>query len=170
MKVLDAVRRVLRKEGGPLHYKEITERILDQGLWRAEGLTPWNTVNAQLEWISVEMESVFILSAAPGVYGIRGLCPSLVPCPSLMPLRRCLRACRPGADALPDITGKALDLNLIETEGLTPEATIRQYPHRDPAAEQTRGTSPVRETRQGLRRADPVARAGAPLPDRGAQP
>ncbi len=128
MKVLDAVRRVLEEEGGPLHYKEITERILDQGLWRAEGLTPWNTVNAQLAVdISRNGDQSLFYRAAPGVYGIRG---GSAPEPgarmSFLDAAEAVLEEHAGQEPMHyrDITGKALDLNLIETEGLTPEATM----------------------------------------------
>ena len=48
MNALDATEAVLRDEGGPLHYREITERILKQRLWTTEGKTPEATVNTAL--------------------------------------------------------------------------------------------------------------------------
>ena len=39
---------VLRDAGEPLHYREITKRILAQELWATKGKTPWNTVNARI--------------------------------------------------------------------------------------------------------------------------
>ena len=47
-KALNATYEVLKKAGEPLHYKEITKRALDQGLWHTDGKTPEATVNAQL--------------------------------------------------------------------------------------------------------------------------
>jgi hypothetical protein len=48
MNALDATEAVLRDEGGPLHYREITERILKRRLWVTGGATPDATVNAAL--------------------------------------------------------------------------------------------------------------------------
>src|SRR5688572_8609625 len=44
----DAIAKVLTDEGGPLHSKVITERILDQGLWTSAGKTPAATVASRL--------------------------------------------------------------------------------------------------------------------------
>ena len=48
MSVLNSVQIVLAKAECPLHYKEITERLLHSGLWTSAGRTPAATVNAQL--------------------------------------------------------------------------------------------------------------------------
>ena len=45
---LSAIEQVLADAGEPLHYTEITRRVLDRGLWRTDGQTPEATVNAQL--------------------------------------------------------------------------------------------------------------------------
>ena len=42
----DAIKRVLEASAKPLHYKEITERIIAEGLRTSLGATPANTVNA----------------------------------------------------------------------------------------------------------------------------
>lgn len=44
----EAIESVLADEGGPLHSKEITKRLLDQCLWHSEGKTPDATVAARL--------------------------------------------------------------------------------------------------------------------------
>jgi restriction system protein len=48
MRLRDAITEVLAEEGGPLHSKVITERVLSQGLWEAGGPTPEATVAAHL--------------------------------------------------------------------------------------------------------------------------
>jgi hypothetical protein len=48
MNSLEAIEVVLREEGKPLHYREITERILKQNLWTTEGKTPAATINTAL--------------------------------------------------------------------------------------------------------------------------
>ncbi|WP_434416707.1 winged helix-turn-helix domain-containing protein [Nannocystis pusilla] len=72
MKLLEAVEVVLREAGGPLHYKEITERVLAKRLWSSEGQTPARTLNSTL---AVEIqengsESLFVRTA-PGVFGLK---------------------------------------------------------------------------------------------------
>jgi restriction system protein len=48
MSALDAALKVLQNTGKPLHYREITRRVLAQGLWESEGKTPAATINARL--------------------------------------------------------------------------------------------------------------------------
>lgn len=44
----DAITKVLRDAREPLHYQEITSRILSSGLKTTDGATPYATVNAQI--------------------------------------------------------------------------------------------------------------------------
>ena len=48
MNVIDAARHVVEKAGEPLHYTEITDRMVATGLWEPGGPTPAATVNAAL--------------------------------------------------------------------------------------------------------------------------
>ncbi len=48
MDALTAVETALTQANEPLHYREITRRILEQGLWQTEGHTPEATINARL--------------------------------------------------------------------------------------------------------------------------
>ena len=48
MKALDAAEMVLREAGEPLHYRELTRRMIDRGLWTTRGKTPWETVNSRI--------------------------------------------------------------------------------------------------------------------------
>jgi restriction system protein len=48
MSALEAALKVLQEAGTPLHYREITKRMLAGGLWTTSGKTPEATVNAQL--------------------------------------------------------------------------------------------------------------------------
>ncbi|MFZ6178086.1 winged helix-turn-helix domain-containing protein [Nannocystis pusilla] len=72
MKLLEAVETILREAGGPLHYKEITERVLARRLWNSEGQTPARTVNSSLAVHIQEndTDSLFVRTA-PGVFGLR---------------------------------------------------------------------------------------------------
>ena len=48
MNSLDAVFVILQNAKEPLHYQEITKRILQQNLWITEGKTPDATINARV--------------------------------------------------------------------------------------------------------------------------
>ena len=48
MNVLQAAEATLKEAGKPLHYKEITQRMLYRGLWQPDGKTPHRTVNATI--------------------------------------------------------------------------------------------------------------------------
>ena len=48
MTALEAALKVLQEVGTPLHYREITRRILKTGLWHTEGKTPEATISAHL--------------------------------------------------------------------------------------------------------------------------
>ena len=74
MEALKAVETVLRDEGGPLHYVEITKRILDRKLWNSDGKTPEATVNSRL---AVEIQERGADSrfcrVSPGKFALRDL-------------------------------------------------------------------------------------------------
>ena len=48
MNALDAAFEVLREADEPLHYRELTRRMLDRGLWTTKGKTPWETINSRI--------------------------------------------------------------------------------------------------------------------------
>jgi len=54
----DAIQKVLEDADGPLHFKEITDRILDQGLKTTIGATPGRTVIATIS-IEIRKEGIF---------------------------------------------------------------------------------------------------------------
>lgn len=135
MNALDAAYEVLRAAGEPLHYREITQRMLDRGLWSSAGLTPWDSVNAGITVdIKQNGDQSRFYRAAPGVFGCRevgGHPPSPEDDPepvSLSFLDAAEMVLEEYAGGQPmhyrDITRKALDLHLITTGGLTPEATM----------------------------------------------
>lgn len=135
MSALDAAYQVIFAAGEPLHYREITQRMLDRGLWTTKGLTPWETVKAGIAVdIKQNSEKSRFYRAAPGVFGCREdgeHIPPLRPDPdpvSMSFLDAAEKVLEDYADRHPmhyrDITRKALDLHLITTGGLTPEATM----------------------------------------------
>lgn len=68
---LQAARLILEQADTPLHYEEITKRILANGLWHTNGKTPSTTVNAH---IAVDIKRKGTASAfvrtAPGLYAL----------------------------------------------------------------------------------------------------
>ena len=44
----EAIKRILKESGSPLHYTEISEQILSRGYYETDGATPAATVNAQI--------------------------------------------------------------------------------------------------------------------------
>lgn len=129
MSALDAAYEVLRAAGEPLHYQEITQRMLDRGLWSTAGLTPWDTVNAR---ITVDIKRNGAQSrfyrAAPGIFGCREAADPDPEPDSMSFLDAAEVVLEEYADGRPmhyrAVTKKALALNLITTGGLTPEATM----------------------------------------------
>ncbi len=66
--------KILSEAGMPLHYREITERAISNGLITPEGKTPWATMNATLstDMINNGEKSKFVRSD-PGFYALREL-------------------------------------------------------------------------------------------------
>ena len=63
---------VLRQAGEPLHYTEVTKRLLESGAWRTTGKTPEATVNSRLVVeINENGTGSTFTRTAPGVYGLR---------------------------------------------------------------------------------------------------
>ena len=151
MNLLDAVETVLAAHGKPLHYGQITQRVLEQNLWHTEGQTPQATLNARLAVdIRDNGSNSRFQRTSPGVFALRawGL-------PEVAPRGAGRQRTDAGREAEPDaaqsirtlsftdaaeatlerfaaqkpmhyraITKKALELGWIHTEGQTPEATL----------------------------------------------
>ena len=72
MTAKDAAALVLKKEGGVLHVREITKRIISGGLWKTSGKTPWDTVEARLsEDINRKGKASPFIRTAPGTFGLK---------------------------------------------------------------------------------------------------
>ena len=54
LKWIDAIRRVLQEEKQPLHYSDITDKILEKEYVKSVGATPANSVSAA---ISLEIKN-----------------------------------------------------------------------------------------------------------------
>lgn len=76
----EAIEKVLVEENGPLHYTEITERILTRGYYETEGATPTATVNAQLaSSIKNDGEETPFMRAGRGIFTLKNLPANPIP-------------------------------------------------------------------------------------------
>ena len=67
-----AVEQVLRDSGQPLHYRVITEKILESNLWESKGKTPDQTVYATLSNdINEKGDKSLFIKVAPGIFSLR---------------------------------------------------------------------------------------------------
>lgn len=148
MNAIDAVEVILKESGEQLHYYEITKRILEKNLWKTEGKTPDATVNARL---AVDIKKLGPRSrfqrTAPGVFALRawGLEEYHLKTKSTAPQDGTAQGSKEEvlrysftdaaeivlenmAEKKPmhyrDITDQILELDLVITEGKTPEATL----------------------------------------------
>ena len=160
MNSLDAVEKVLAEAAQPFHYQKITELILEQDLWQTEGKTPEATINARL---AMEIKKHGPLSrfirTEPGVFALRewGL-------EEYQTDRKTASAGTPAGDQKVSFTDAAelildatdekrplhyrvimdriLELDLVETSGLTPEATLYSMILSEIKRQVTRGEKP----------------------------
>ena len=150
MNCIDAAEKILADAGEPLHYSEITRRILASDLWQTKGLTPKATVSARLgtdikdhgtaSRFQRTGKGVFALRAwglpeyvpkvavdAPGASEIPGISTELRP-PTLSFTDAAEAVLEQYGKRRPmhyrDITNKVLELKLVNTKGQTPEATL----------------------------------------------
>ena len=150
MKALQAAEVVLKEAGKPLHYKEITQRMLDRGLWQSEGKTPEATVSSTITTnIQKYGAHSHFQRTDEGVYALRSgglpefhtsseladveddkqqLARNVSPIKSISFTDAAEQVLKQFSGGKPmhyrEITKKALELNLIKTKGLTPEATL----------------------------------------------
>ena len=138
--VINAIQQVLTEAGEPLHYKEITRRILAGGLWQTDGKTPEATVSAQLAvHIKNRGEKARFRRVGSGVFALTGVAPTADSGAAVTPppfeiagplsftdaAERVLTRLGAGQPLhYRDVTDKALELGLIRTSGRTPEATM----------------------------------------------
>jgi len=138
MKLLDAAYQVLSAVGEPLHHREITRRVLEQGLWLTQGKTPEATLQAGL---AIDIKECGKASRfrriAPGVFALNslGVTPVANGSHSQQAAKQGLpfldaaeRVLEQEADRKPmhygAITERALALGLLASSGQTPDATM----------------------------------------------
>ena len=162
MSALDAATAVLEAANEPLHYREITERMLATSLWATAGKTPWDTVNAR---IAVDIRKLGPASrfvrVGPGRYALNpdstpGTVPDTSP-GSPVPDHEAPVSGMSFTDAAEQIlsrstdrepvhyaviTEQALEGRLIRTEGRTPAATMYSMILTEIRRREARGESP----------------------------
>ncbi len=142
MDSLDATEKILQEAAEPLHYRNITERILAQELWPTEGKTPDATINARL---AVDIRKFGVRSrfmrTEPGVFALRewGLEEHIISEKSIQRQADDASQKYSFTDAAElmlenyaekspmhyrEITERILELDLVNTQGQTPEATL----------------------------------------------
>ncbi|MCY4108913.1 MAG: HTH domain-containing protein [Chloroflexi bacterium] len=125
MKALDAAAIVLRDADEPLHYLEITERMLVQKLWTTQRKTPWDTVRRQLaEHIKAQGSASRFVKRGPGVFALS----TDVVTDTLSFTDAAEEVLIQSTEQQPlhytEITRRALERGLIRTQGRTPAATM----------------------------------------------
>ncbi|QDG49513.1 hypothetical protein FIV42_01800 [Persicimonas caeni] len=164
--VAEATKIVLADAGEPLHYAEITRRIMDRGLWTTDGATPKATVGSVLAVdIKNKGEASDFMRTKPGYYDLNrdglestsevdiiepddtadtdatGL--SFDPFSFTDAAERVLQVF---ADREPmhyrDITDRALDLRLLATESTDPSSTMYTSLHQETKRRKNRGDTP----------------------------
>ncbi len=145
MSLFSAVVEILTEAGAPLHYREITKRILERGLWETQGKTPEATVNARLAVdIKKRGSNSRFQRTAEGVFALRSWrLPEFIPKAGAARASKKMAAAPVKTLSFTDaaeqvlerygdkkpmhyraITEKALEIGLLRTEGLTPHATL----------------------------------------------
>ena len=131
LNLLDSVCSILREAPEPLHYREITKRILARKIWSTRSKTPEATVNAQLSVdIKQHGDSSRFRRVDRGVYALTqpAVPPQDVVPPSapLSFLDAAEQVLREAGDSLhyEEITKRALAAGLIRTGSKTPAATL----------------------------------------------
>lgn len=68
----EAIKKVLAESETPLHYTEISERILSRGYYQTDGATPAATVSAQLTWsIKHDSENSPFMRVGKGMFALK---------------------------------------------------------------------------------------------------
>ena len=138
MTVKEAAIQALNTEAKALHVKNITNLILSRGLWQTQGKTPEATVEARIASdIKHNGRSSPFVRVAPRTYGLRalGAVPAFTRKKAKSAKTKTLSFTNASEKILAkfgnkqpmhyrDITKKTLELNLLDTKGKTPEATM----------------------------------------------
>jgi restriction system protein len=140
---LEAAKEILAEADEPLHYRDITNRAIEQGLIDTEGKTPARTMNAQLS-TNIRSGGACFARVDRGVYGLsqweRGKEQEL-PVSSPTESEREYLTYKDAAHQVlahsgrplhyEEITKRAIERDLINPQGMTPEATMAAQLYQD---------------------------------------
>ena len=70
MTFLEAALKILRREGKPLHYKDLTERAMEKKLLTFVGRTPEVTMQTQLTAAVKKAPGNPFVRVKPGIFGL----------------------------------------------------------------------------------------------------
>lgn len=148
MSLLDAIHTVLSEAAQPLHYREITKRLVDRNLWSTRGKRPESTVVARLGKAIRKDDSRF-QRAGRGLYATKPTGDAEIDPEPIAPMlfldaaERVLR--RSGASEpmhYQEITKRALEEGLIRTTSKNPAATMNGLVTRDISHREAQGETP----------------------------
>ncbi|HIU17939.1 MAG TPA: restriction endonuclease [Candidatus Avidesulfovibrio excrementigallinarum] len=164
MKLLEAIVQVLKEAREPLHLYDITERLLNRGLWHTAGKTPADTVGARLYTdIKTNGGASPFIKVAPQTFALREVenadSSGKTPAPGAAPERTtpsagaglsfadsAQRVLEASGNKTPmhyrEITQTALKNGWLKTNGKTPEATMYAQIITDIKRRQGRGEQP----------------------------
>ena len=161
MTALQAAIAVLREAGEPLHYEEITRRILAGGLWTTSGLTPEATLGARLsQSVKNEGDASPYVRTRKGTYGLRDgsllgfSTPAPIPPPTppikapktLSFTNAAERVLSEAKDHRPlhyrVVAHEIIERGLVKSNGQTPEATLYASIHEEVRRQHERGERP----------------------------
>jgi restriction system protein len=164
MTLKKAVIQILKQEGKPVHARDITRLILEEGLWQTNGTTPAATVSARLYTdIKTKGDASVFVKVGPQIFALRDsvsdLCDIGTAHTPVKPMTK-----RPSANTgfsftncahkvlaefggkkpmhYRDITVKALEKGWLMTDGKTPEATMYAQVLSEIRRQQKRGERP----------------------------
>ena len=158
---LEATYKVLKEAETPLHYEEITRRVLESGLWQTRGKTPGATVNARLAVdIKRHGPASRFRRVGRGIFTVSEASPTSTaqavtrqesglrtseagPMPFLDAAEKILRDSGSNeAMSYVEITSRAMEEGLIRPEGLTPAASLSAQVGVDIRRREARGERP----------------------------
>lgn len=134
MSLIEKITQILREQHRSLHVKEITHQLITQNLWSTKGKTPSATIAAKI-YTNIKQkgkESPFI-QIAPQTFALKSSSakPSSIPTKQkgkLSFVNSAEKILKEFANKTPmhyrTITEKANELDLLDTQGKTPEATM----------------------------------------------
>lgn len=165
MSALSAAEQVLREAGCPLSYREISRLALERGYWSSTGKTPWATVAAQLYTdIRKRGAASRFIQTGPETFAFNPVLPTESPSQPASPAKRSLskklpftaaaeKLLREKPEKTPvhyrELTREALERNLLDTEGKTPEATMYAQILTEVRRYKARGEQPRFHTSKG---------------------